>query len=1643
MSNAQPFQLIKDLLSKYLLKLDIYSINFEDKSRESIENLRKTWITTLLNEKNIKNNCNYFIQRLYENKMLLTYDEYIINILDFKEADDKNGMKKFFDLFSEENSEYFTILLLSIINIKSPNSYTDLIIKMKLFSIVYNHKNVFDDKQLQIFCYCFIEINWPIKDIEEFIKKVEKKINNEELLNLLLNEIKKVKLQLKTENNKKENIIDIINKYPEKDLELLIKQLCVIQEVINKTTDNPIENIINELKIRNEGKLSDEYLNHLKNMHKKILNKYDDYILSISSNKKIKNFEKLDIKKWAKSEHLKGIISNAKNNNDDYLIFLIESLAVIYRAYQLDTMSEKIPEGFKIRDVQLFSILIILLSPKNKGLFAQIKTGEGKSSIVAVLATVKALYNEYVDVLSSSIVLAQRDAKEKKSFYKIFGLSVSNTDKKNAYKKNIVYGDSMGFEGEILREIFHNEGKRLKNKKRGYRCIIIDEVDSICIDNLGSSTRLGCPFPSYSFLVLIYPYIYNNLNILESKNPNFKEDEIVNQLINVTREFISKSKENDYMIIPNNLKDYIEMQIEPWCREAYKAKHYQRENIDYVIAKDELPPKIIKKLKSHGIKVKDKYRISPVDYQNTGVVNLHMVWSDGLSQFLQIKHGLPLEPEGLTTTFLSHYNFLRLYISNDENNIYGVTGTLGAESSKKLLSELFEVNTCIVPSFRPSKMVYLKSRSEYKKKEDWIKEIINEIKINSERKRTILLICYSIEETEELFDALKKTGYPEYKMEKYQRNDLGELKKNLSSYEEGDVIFATNLAGRGTDIKLNEIVKNNGGMHVILTFLPNNTRIEDQATGRTARSGADGSGILIVNDEKKIESLKYQRDQIEDKRIDNIKNKELSHIKFMGELFQKFCQFYNEIKSQIIIKNTDDSDDSSDSNDSSDSDDSDTEKKSPKNFLENLFSCVNKSSFEELNLYNNAKLKDLEEKWGIWIKRNNLEKGNTNGKEEEILKKYIEFEEKMKKEILNDEINNPFTFLEGKHYSESVKRDKDCCFYGHYLGELQYLDDTKTDGSKNQGLKGIKKTLDIIKEKILPQVQGIECVSSLAKKNMICKQFKYLSKDIDYKLDSLQNLLKKLNENYQIIEGTLGNEKKILHLSMKGIKSIANNDFDNLNFLKDLGIDFYYEIEVETKKDYFGIFCIIFLGAIEFVGGCMLKLTLGNDFGLMKEGLADIKYGIDCLLGNKSFSWEEVGKRKLAYLINLAVSFAVGFITGQPIFDKPDVGVTNNSFKELVKEGAKEVGKHLAKEGAKYICKKVFGEELIKKVISEIKDFIENKCLKFFDEIIKSFLKKSNEFKQMLIYDVMNGVNQWEQGLSNEMKIYSRAFTSIIKTIVNTIIEVIKSIINGDNWEIALTNILRSTQNNLLNILSSGISDFLNNLKGKFFEFMKNFSDVSDKVCDKIKSVNDIIEKHCELSKNEVNGVISVLKQNNFINNMGVINGKKIFGDQYNQINDVPLKLISKFENCVDKFENIASNIQTNFSNNTNIIIDQGRNLINNTCNNINNINNNLNNNLNNSFNQILPLDNINFGKYNNKKEEIIKCLGKMRTKIDNFNIEEKCDEIIAKLKAYFINEITDVILEALNTDELKSFLGDIQNNYRNALDTASKNLNI
>ena len=160
-------------------------------------------------------------------------------------------------------------------------------------------------------------------------------------------------------------------------------------------------------------------------------------------------------------------------------------------------------------------------------------------------------------------------------------------------------------------------------------------------------------------------------------------------------------------------------------------------------------------LKENGFIPRHNYLISPVDYANTGVVSLHMQWNNALSQMLQIKHGLKITTEDLTTTYLSHYNFLRKYVHKDENNIFGVTGTLGNKESQSLLSTLFNIEVCIIPPFKPSRYISLLAKTGFTKREEWKEAIMKDIELNVKRQRVVLVICYTIEEADELYDNLK------------------------------------------------------------------------------------------------------------------------------------------------------------------------------------------------------------------------------------------------------------------------------------------------------------------------------------------------------------------------------------------------------------------------------------------------------------------------------------------------------------------------------------------------------------------------------------------------------------------------------------------------------------------------------------------------------------------------------------------------------------------------------------------------------------------------------------------------------------------------------------------------------------------------
>ena len=463
---------------KYLqMEFNIDKLVEDIKNKTCFNHIRKNWIINQMKIKKIENLkilgmdiqdyiYNKFIEFNFCDKLI----EHFFGLIDIEFYNFDAGIYDFFE-FIKENISLLENLKQIIFEVPKSTSFNSLIQKIK---IIYVSKNCRDEYKMG-FCHIFILNKWKLYNIQKFIKsKINLKPNGDEDL---IEEIKKVIFQNELSFNTKAkegcifggcNLINILEKYERKDWELAIKNLCVIQKLEDKQ-QNDIDSLLNEIKEKNPN-VSVDYLNKLKEYIQRIRKAYNSPIQGLfSSNQynidniskdKISNFTKTDILNWSQSQRTKKLI-----NEDES--FLIEALAIINRAYRIDTLS-KTEYGYDVRDVQLLSILIMLLKPKNKGMFCQINTGEGKSSIVSILATIKALQHDYVDVLSSSIVLAKRDAEEKKDFYSLFGLTVSSTDDDGCYKCNIVYGDSLGFEGDVLREMFHGGGKGWKIQKEDF-----------------------------------------------------------------------------------------------------------------------------------------------------------------------------------------------------------------------------------------------------------------------------------------------------------------------------------------------------------------------------------------------------------------------------------------------------------------------------------------------------------------------------------------------------------------------------------------------------------------------------------------------------------------------------------------------------------------------------------------------------------------------------------------------------------------------------------------------------------------------------------------------------------------------------------------------------------------------------------------------------------------------------------------------------------------------------------------------------------------------------------------------------------------------------------------------------------------------
>lgn len=484
---------------------------------------------------------------------------------------------------------------------------------------------------------------------------------------------------------------------------------------------------------------------------------------------------------------------------------------------------------FRPRLTQMVSWCIMALS--KTGQFIQVATGEGKSCIVAMFAAFKAMKGKTVHILSSSPILAERDMEDWKKLFNTLKISVDcNTNKRDipslqkCYRCQVVYGTAEKFAGDFLTQdceqtdIF-GQGKSL--------CAIVDEEDSIMLDKALHIIYIGEDMPALQHLNSLLAFIWTVVN----KYSEIDAETIIGdeqRILTPIKEEVENSLhftpceltgDDGCCYVPGFLSGLVRSKINVWIRNALIAKKMTKDH-EYVL---------------------EGQRIVPVDYSSTGVVENFMTWSDGLHQFLELKHKLKLSNMTHISNYMSNVGLLQKYGAE----IFGLTGTLGQQAEMETLEKLYGIKTCQIPVFKRKKFFEVEGVI-VDEETKWIETICNvvsaQIKGTCYRgQRAALIICETINRAKTIKRSLR---------DKEAKLFVSNNMDNRAIFEKelvgGDIIIATNLAGRGADFKVSDQVKADGGLFVVQTFLPENSRVEAQAFGRTARQGSPGSAQLIV-----------------------------------------------------------------------------------------------------------------------------------------------------------------------------------------------------------------------------------------------------------------------------------------------------------------------------------------------------------------------------------------------------------------------------------------------------------------------------------------------------------------------------------------------------------------------------------------------------------------------------------------------------------------------------------------------------------------------------------------------------------------------------------------------------------------------------
>ncbi|HLR60047.1 MAG TPA: preprotein translocase subunit SecA [Pseudogracilibacillus sp.] len=463
-------------------------------------------------------------------------------------------------------------------------------------------------------------------------------------------------------------------------------------------------------------------------------------------------------------------------------------------------------------DVQITGGVVL-----NEGNIAEMKTGEGKTLASTLPAYLNALSEKGVHIITVNEYLAERDSNEMRPLYEALGLTVGlningvgREEKREAYECDITYGTNNEFGFDYLRDnmVLYKD----QMVQRPLNFAIIDEVDSVLIDEARTPLIISGSAEKSANL-----YEQSNAFVRTLNQENDYTYDVKTKGVQLTEQGITKA-ENFFKI--ENLFDLENVTLTHHINQALRANVSMHRDTDYVIEED-------------SVVIVDQF---------TGRLMKGRRYSDGLHQAIEAKEGMRIQKESMTLASITFQNYFRMY-----NKLAGMTGT--AKTEEEEFRNIYNMDVISIPTNKP---IIRDDRADliYKSMDAKFNAVVAKIKELNETGQPVLVGTVAVESSEHISELLKKSRVAHNILNAKNHYREAEIIENAG--QKNSVTIATNMAGRGTDIKLGEGVIELGGLAVIGTERHESRRIDNQLRGRAGRQGDPGMSQFYLSMEDEL-----------------------------------------------------------------------------------------------------------------------------------------------------------------------------------------------------------------------------------------------------------------------------------------------------------------------------------------------------------------------------------------------------------------------------------------------------------------------------------------------------------------------------------------------------------------------------------------------------------------------------------------------------------------------------------------------------------------------------------------------------------------------------------------------------------------------